>query len=440
MRQTAVPSRDGIRTGTFSPPEIIVAMLWLSIAVWSWLWLGPTWVAAMRPQPGRLNDFYQDWGSARNYRAGLDIYTPHSVSIPRHLGLPSNPVKSIEYNAHPPTAVLFVLPLGELSFPNAVLVWNMIALTAIAVSLKFVADELKLPWTTLPPALALLAFCHPLYGNLYLGQLTPILVLLVTVIWMLERSGRSNMAGFVIGAVAAIKLFPAYLIIFYIARGRIQALGAAVLSFLALTLTAAFVLGPDSYHDYVRIVIPKQAEFWSCGYNLSLAGFWHKLFNPIATVDPIQPLWSSPALARWGTLVSVLTVSVVVAVFAHRAKTSLERDLAFGATVTAMLLVSPVSWDYSLPLLLVPIALIARCADKPEAHWMLAVLALFLTIDWVPQSIFTQLAQGNRLFTRIPWTFILARLPSSFTRWSERLCLDSLPTKPKRKTNCFGRS
>ena len=47
---------------------------------------------------------------------------------------------------------------------------------------------------------------------------------------------------------------------------------------------------------------------------------------------------------------------------ARRARTRDQRDLAFGLAVTAMLLVSPITWDYSLPLLLVPLAVLTRAA------------------------------------------------------------------------------
>ncbi len=42
----------------------IVVAGWLLVALCGWLKLGPTWLAAMRPAPARVNDFYQDWASA----------------------------------------------------------------------------------------------------------------------------------------------------------------------------------------------------------------------------------------------------------------------------------------------------------------------------------------------------------------------------------------
>ena len=235
MSQTLVRCGESLRKGTAPMPEVLIVVLSLSLGCWGWFSFGPTWVTAMRPAPDQIIDYYQDWGSARNYWVGLPVYTSHSTSLPRHLGVRSNPMKSIEYNVHPPPSVLLALPLGRLDYPNAVLVWNAISLAAFLVSLLIVAAVLPVPRTLSVPALALLPFCHPLYLNFYHGQINLVLVLMVTAIWVLERSGRSSAAGLILGVAAAIKLFPAFLAIYYVARGRVRPLMFAALSFLALT-------------------------------------------------------------------------------------------------------------------------------------------------------------------------------------------------------------
>jgi alpha-1,2-mannosyltransferase len=383
----------------------VITVVSLISALWGCFWLGPLCVDAMRPADGRVNDYYQDWGSARNHLVGLPVYTEHAVSIPRHLGLALNPVNSIDYNAHPPTSVLLALPLARLSYPDAVLVWNAISLMAFLVSLAIVAKVLPVPRTLYLPILALLTFCHPLYGNLHAGQLTLILVLLVAAIWALERSGWSYAAGLLLGAAVTIKLFPAYLAVYYAARRQVRPLQAALVSCTLLTLLTVVVLGWDTYRDYVCVILPHQARFRSFGYNLSIAGLWHKLFDPVGERGWMTPLWSNPALARWGTVLSDLAITAVVATCAYRAKTAEQRDLAFGIVITAMLLVSPVTWDLSLPLLLVPIAVIARHSESPR--WLPVALMSSLLLLWIPQILLTKLALGGRSLSVAPWTFML---------------------------------
>jgi hypothetical protein len=288
----------------------------------------------------------------------------------------------------------------------------VISLLALAISMRIVATELALPRMLLLPTLALLAFCHPVYGNVYQGQLTLILVLLVTAIWALERSGRECTAGLLLGAAAAIKLFPAYLAMYYVARGRLRPLVAATASFLALTLLTALVLGLDTYYDYLSVVLPHQDKFRSFGFNLSIAGLWHKLFNPVAETGPVEPLWLNPALAHWGSVISDLAMTTIVVTLAHKARTREQRDFGFAAVITAMLLVSPVTWDFSLPLLLVPVVLIGRSAGN--TRWMVVALVLFLAIAWIPQSILMEVAQGGRSFSVYSWKFMLGAPSQKF--------------------------
>jgi hypothetical protein len=382
------------------------------LGLWSWVLMGPIYVRAMRPEPDRITDFYQDWASARNHWVGLPVYTLHTITFPRYLGLPPDAVGDVTYNAHPPTSVFLVLPLGRLDYPDAVLAWNLISLTALAAGLAIVAAVFPVPRTFLAPLLAVLPFCHPVLGNLIQGQLTLVLVLLVTAIWALERSGRPGAAGLLLGLAAAIKLYPAYLAVFFAVRGQLRALLAAAVSLSVLTLVTAAVLGMDTYHDYRQIVLPYLGRFQPLSYNFSFTGFWHKLFDPAAQVVLSSPSWASPTLARWGTLLSDLVVTVIVAALVLRARTPERRDLAFGASVTAMLLVSPITWDISLVLLLVPIAVIAR--NTGRSRWVPTALVLILAIIYLPQNAMTELALAGWTNHTITPDFILGAASLKF--------------------------
>jgi hypothetical protein len=253
--------------------------------------------------------------------------------------------------------------------------------------------------------LALLTFCHPLYGNLYYCQLTLVLILLVTITWALERSGRSNTAALVIGAAAAIKLFPGYLAVYFAAKGRLRPLVVAALSFMALTALTVAILGFDAYRDYVQFVLPAQTRFRSLGYNHAVAGLWHKFFDPAGENGLVVPLWSCPALAKCGTLVSDLVITIVVAAMSHQARTIVQRDLAFASVITAMVLVSPVSWDTSLLLLLVPVAVVAHHASG-KCRMQVVLLAIAILI-WLPQQALTNLALGGTPVRPMSWVFML---------------------------------
>ena len=390
--------------------DVITTALWLILAAWGWLSLSPMWIAAIKPSSNQVTDFYQDWGSARNYWTGLPTYTPHAISIPRHLNHSSNSMPSIEYNAHPPTFVLLTLPLAWTDYPAALLACNVISFLALVLSFVIIVRELHLPPKLLLPALALLPLCQPIYANFQLGQLTPVIGLLITMIWALERSSwmkQSYLAGALVGIAAAIKLFPAYVVVYYLAQLRIRPLLATVFIFLTLNILAALVLGMNTYYDYMNIVLPYQVKFRSFGYNISIAGFWYKLFDPLGERDLIIPLWHCPMLAQAGAVLSDFAITIAAIKISSQALTVAQRDFAFAAVVTAMLLVSPVTWDFSLPLLLIPLGLLGQRSLKPYASWMLGPLILILIAIWIPQILLTKLALGGRSVTHVPWTFML---------------------------------
>jgi hypothetical protein len=362
----------------------ILAALCLIAGVVAWSRLGPEYVRMLRPAPRSSPDFYQEWASARNYRLGLPVYSPHAVTMPLHLGRPQADWESdIQYNAHPPTSVLLALPFSGFDLPDAVLAWNLATLVGLLVSLAMVAANLPELKSLFLPVALFLPLCLPIYGNLQQGQLTLVLVLLITAAWALDRSDRPAAAGMLVGAAAAVKLFPAYLVVYLAARGRWRGVLAAASTFAALTLATAAVLGWQTYRDYVWIVLPSLEKFRSYGFNLSFGGFWHKLFDPASERGWITPLWYCPAIARSGTLLSDLIATAVVAAAAYRARTRDQGDLAFALTATAMLLVSPITWDYSLPLLLVPLAVATRAAMT--TRWPAVILLPIVVVFGLPQ-------------------------------------------------------
>jgi hypothetical protein len=362
-----------------------IAVLCLVAGAVAWSQLGPAYVRVLRPPTDPGPDYLQDWASAKSYWAGLPVYSPHSTTIPLHLGRPQSEREiDIEYNAHPPASVLLALPLARLDFPDAILAWNLISMAALLVSLAIIAagfPELKALFL---PVGILLPFGLPVYGNFQQVQLTPVLLAMIAAAWAMDQSGRPAAAGLFVGAAAAVKLFPAYLVLYFAARRSWRALLAAAASFAALNLATAAVLGWQAVDDYVRIVLPGLEKFRSYSFNQSIAGFWHKLFD-LASEPTLAPcLWHSPTLARVGAVLSGLLVTAIVVAAAFRAHAPAQRDAAFAIAVTAMLLVSPITWDVSMLLLLLPLAVLASTAQASPAT--AAPLALILLVLWLPQQ------------------------------------------------------
>jgi hypothetical protein len=378
-------------------PRLLVAVCLVAGLV-AWSRLGPEYARAMRPRAFPNPDFFQDWASARNHRIGRPVYSPHTATIPLYLGRPAVGVeREAPYNAHPPPSVLMTLPLACLSFSDAMLAWNLVSLAALGIGLALLAAGLRAPRHWLMPALVLLPFGLPIYGNLQQGQLTPLLFAMIAAAWAADRTGRPTIAGVLVGSAAAMKLFPAYLVIVFIVRRSWRAVLAAGASFAAWNLAAVLVLGWRPYRDYLHVVLHQQelVRSWAC--NLSIAGFWHKLFDPTAEVALAPCLWHSPSLARCGIAVSDLVTTAVVAAVVSQTRTPEQRDLAFATAVSAMLLVSPVTWDTSMLLLMLPIAVLSRTTGASRG--MAVALMLIFLVLWLPQQTLVELIPGVRCIT-----------------------------------------
>jgi hypothetical protein len=297
---------------------------------------------------------------------GLPVYANHRETVERHLGYRvarggEDGVRvDYEVNAHPPTAVLLALPLAVLDYPEATLVWNLVSLGALAVSLRLVARELRVPvsaWS-LVPLTTLLLLCNPLRQQVNQGQFNLLLLLLLASTWAADRAGKGTWAGIWLGAATAVKLFPGFLLLYFAVRRQGKVLVSAALTTAALTGLTAAVLGVEAYRGYVEEALPRMEAIRGEWSNASLPGLWTKLFDPATGRTRVTPLRRSPALARTATALSGAIVLIVVAVRARRARTRTEQDWAFGLAVTGMLLVSPVTWDHYFLLLLLPVALL----------------------------------------------------------------------------------
>jgi hypothetical protein len=383
--------------------------LWLAVAGAAAILYGPAFESAFWPPRDVISDFFQDWASARNVFSGLPVYSEHKDTIPRYIGEVDPLCYCYEVNAHPPTSVTLLLPLALLDYRPALLVWNVVGLVMLGASLWIVLRCLGVSFSlrSFLPALALLLFCRPLVQQLFHGQLNLVLLLLITGAWALERSGWTGWAGALVGAAATVKLFPAFLFLYFVLRREWRALLVGLGTMIALTAITAVLLGPEAFTTYVRQVLPRLDEFRSSWFNASLVGFWTKLFNPDTLEAHVQPIWRSWPAAQVGIALSWFAVAATLAWSIRKANKRIQLDHAFGVAVTGMLLLSPITWDYAFVLLLLPLAVLSVDPPRSEAGKVMLVAAIGALWFWqkpicqmaVPGGIFEGVAQPVHTLT-----------------------------------------
>lgn len=360
--------------------------LWFVLALAVVVWQAPGFIRSLYPPRTITFDFYQDWASARNFLNGEPIYADISLTIERYLGwrLPEN--WSPWYwrvNTHPPPSVLITLPFAWLDYPEAFLLWNLLSLAALAATFWLMARQFAIrisAWSLLS-IIALLLVWYPFRQQMTQGQINLVLLLMLTVIWAAHRSAWFWTAGAVLGAATAVKLFPGLLFVYFVLRRQWKVAASSAATLIVITVVSALVLGSQTYYAYVVDVLPASDQWQSHWHNTSLMAFWTKLFDPAPAGGAIIPIWRSPVLARVGGWLSCAVVVAILMWAILRARTPSDHDLAFGLTVTAMLLVSPITWSQNLVLLIVPLTLMwmhLPLSRPARWAWMLIVLTLFV--------------------------------------------------------------
>ena len=369
--------------------------LWGLAAALVGVWAGPRFVAAFRPPDAALLDFTQEWLSAKNYRAGTPVYADQAETYPRHTGRPPNPPEALlRWNAHPPASVVLALPFGGLSYADAHAAWNLATFPLFVLSVVLILRELRVPLrpASVFPLLALGLSCHPLVTQHLQGQLNAVLALLIVLAWVAERRGYAGWAGAAVGAAAAVKLFPAFLFLYFVAAGRWRALLPGAAAFLALNGVALALFGPEAFRTYARDVVPSVAADYQTNWrNVSLWGFWLRIFDP-QEKGRLAALVHAPLAGRAVANVLRVVVTLLAARACWRARGGERTDRAFAVTLTAMLLVSPISWNHYYLLLALPVAVVWwRLPPGLARRAMWPVLAVL----WLPDHLAPLLALGG---------------------------------------------
>ena len=368
-----------------------------NVRIWVWGLLtvlvgiqqGPSFVASLRPRSHQGVDFFQEWSSAKSHLDSRPIYSRHSETIPRYLGLSVNAGRSedvqieIDVNAHPPPSVFLALPFALLDYPDAVLAWNVLSLLLLAVSLRWLVRELGIPfkaWSVMP-TVTILLLCNPFRQQVNQGQFNLLLLFLLVAIWLAGRSERVWLAGTLLAMATAVKLFPGFLFLYFLLRRDWRIVAVGVAGVAVIGVAAGFAFGWESYRKYVAEVLPQVNDYRGGWLNASLVGFCTRLFDPAAVSEQVEPLWRNPLFAKLSAGVMCLSVVVVWSRRVLRADTADKRDRVFGMGLVAMLLVSPITWDHYFLLLLLPLAQVWRdvsVSGRGRISFLVMVIVLCL--------------------------------------------------------------
>lgn len=334
--------------------------------------------------PDRGGDFESFYRSALAWWAGGNPYQSGLQEVP---------------NLTPPFMLPFYLPFTLLHLDSARTAWAIVSVSCLVACI----DRVRVPaGLGRIETLALLTAIAPTTISLGLGQVGPLLMLVMTFAWSAAQERRQGAEGVLLGVLCSIKPFFGLFALWSLYRRQ-----WTTLSWLAFTVVGAaglslVVAGSDACLAWLKEV--SSANWLAHLYNASVFGVASRLFGP--TLDMRAATWSPLIVSRSLRLLCSFSLGLAVAfpVAAALKRDGRDEGYAYALLSVTSLLLAPLAWVHYLTIGFGPI--IAVLMRRPG-------LGVFGLLAWAIFP-FEMLATGPHdvLMTVLAgqWAFGLASL------------------------------
>jgi hypothetical protein len=304
----------------------------------------------------------------------------------------------------------------HLRMHESVFIWHFFTLLCLFVSAHWLASALEEKSTNPPvrsqprycagwwalrvwPILALLA---PISQTILRGQVNLLVLALLCAMLAAALRGQSWRAGAWLAVAICVKLIPAFLLLYPLRRRDWRWLGGCAAGlFVGLALIPAVVFGPRKAWDYtvewsnvfMRPVLnrggdharDKELVEATATDSQSPLRIIHFALHPHL---PTRPADAAPMVRRAHWLIGVLLTLVTLWTMGRRNLVGTELVVGIGALVVVMLMLSPVTHQHYLCLMLPSVAgLIVLAWENRGPLWLPRALLVFLPLMSVAMAL-----------------------------------------------------
>jgi len=345
--------------GTERAPELnrrlrdIAALLWkVAIIVVGFFWLLDAFaryapMVATKP----AYDFVIDQRLARGFVEGFNAYSPEGA---RRAGLD----QWLTGLGHPPTTPFWAIPFVpfETHVANTAVAWFTLCLLLLQIAK--LADEQRwwAPWAHAWLVFAAIVNTDFFLMHIGLGQFSVAIGFCFFLTWLLARKGQDVSAGIPLGIACTIKVFPAFVVFYFLVTRRFRVVVSACVVYLSVAVVMTARYGWSSWHYFSQRQRLIMDEWLGRIQNQSLFGITEHLFHP--TCQPRQPV---SHVGLWLGIVLTLLILAMVTRLAQRAlQHHPDSDVPFAAFVALSVFCSQWTWEHYDVILLFPLAVAAR--------------------------------------------------------------------------------
>ena len=373
------------------------ALIGILLAFYAWRFLLPL----LGPQAPRADDFQDYLFAAQQIATGGD---PYANFVRNHV--PWDWSLSSGY-LYPPAFAVLLIPLTWISNDLAVRIWLFLIQAAVLASLLIIYRVIGRPSRAeLLALVAVLTTFFPLANTVLAGTMNSLLLLLLTGAWACWHRRRDVAGGVLVGAAAVFKLFPAALLPYLAWRRHWKLLAAAAVTGLAGVGLGLAVTSLDHNIYYFREMLPHLAAGTGYRENQSLAGVAARICDPDTT--------NAGGSAGWcGRLIDWPAVLVLLTIVWRLTSRASRSGLEFALAVTALPLISSVTWSFPLVILILPIALLVRQAmsGRMPRGQIRALLGAWVCFSAAPAVHYLLI-----VYPLPHWTGVLDLMPQGITR------------------------
>lgn len=374
-------------------------------------------------------DFFKFYQSARFYFSGQNIYDQVIYPLNAYeVTIWHSKFLLLNKDLNPPFFTILLLPTAWLSYSSALMSWFVFSVVTMIAGILLVLKLSPMLWHNKAQrlwALTGLVLYFPNYLNLYIGQLSSLLLLLTILSLHACRDNKHRIAGILLGFALSIKLFFGIFLILFVVRKQWRVLRYMIATCVICSVIALWFFGINTYRQYFFNL--KHIYWYSGNWNGSLLGFLTRLFGgnhegnyavfnlpqltqPVylilsfllligfvlilhsaqkakATVNDSRRLHVSHAENMTNnphdTAVNILNENIIIQ--ATKLNYRDELDWQFSLVIVLMLLVSPLGWVYYFGLLIIPFITIIRLNENlAQFNRNLILLSLIILLSSIP--------------------------------------------------------
>jgi len=346
-----------IRRPILANPLIVVALLVLAV-------IRIISIGARLPARASRWDFSHYYLSALMLREGGDPYHTDLTPLGRKLGLQTDEINRATY---PPTFLLCFEPLTRLAPRPAYWIWFGINLGALILALTMLLGPGSGIDARIAPALiAITVLYTPLWFHFFYAQCQLIILVLLIFAMRAVRRGAGRTAGLLIAAAALLRVFPAVVAGYFIARRDWRALGWTIAGAMAGGLVTLTLVGVRRSFGFLDILGLIQSPVW---LDLPTNIAWR------AVVGRTFAFISGPSPGRWNLIAQVgifvigevLLLGLTLRATMVPAGTPDPDSRAYSLWVAGSIILSPTAWLHYLVLLYLPMLCLIAAASAGRA-------------------------------------------------------------------------